>query len=900
MFECPVIYYEQNLIFDNMRSCWGVFKLAGFDYENRSEESKLDILNKLTRVISTITSEAKILIIPAVLDLENHYGSLIRTLDDQNELFHYTVNHAQLTKKYLQDVVEESGANSNDYDVYIIVKLVMEDEADVSLKLKEYFEFFFRDPVNAFDTFMHTSTKDIMESKITHFKKLAYRFLFEQDKRITMREATTTEIQFLLKRSTHKGIERDIHLNLATQIVEQDGRRRKIISDWTPYAERSMTQNENDVIVRPYLRDVVNLFQGEISTKDKRMITVEHNNGAVSYQTYLVITHTPDVLDFPDNEWIYLLQNLNVQAEICIHMVNIEHREALRKLDFKKREINSQYENIVNANAEVPDDLLLSHDEVNELESELKASRSPMTKACVSICLFGTNPEEVERKASFIKDTYKDMNFNIEQPISDQLKLFIQHIPGAGFYTRDLSMMLPPQTLAGGVIGVNNQLGDTVGPYIGTTGRLNKPVFLDMGLACRINKSAAATFFGNLGFGKSFNANLLTCLNVFYGGYALIFDPKGERSEWPERLTMLDGLINMVTLDSSMENKGKLDPFLVYADDFDSASELALNVLTEMYGLKPKDKEFIVLMEAIGEMEHIKNPCMSKLCDILEKSRDVTFKEHTDTLAKRIRATQRIGMSKLIFGTGKEEAISLDKRINIFQIQNLKLPSPETPRDGYTMEESISVVIMMILGNFAKKFALTKRDVFSTILFDESWALGKTAEGVKLYDFLSRMGRSLYTGCIFNGHSVLDIPTEGIKNTITYKFCFHSDNQDEIERMLDYMSMEKTAENIELIKGLENRECVFQDLYGRVGKLKFDAVFQDIIEAFSTTPKGHVPKEPEEAYGEKVNDISDTGSEDIAGKNVPDAESNDDSGDIIVFTDLTAVKSNSLFEREIV
>ena len=144
---------------------------------------------------------------------------------------------------------------------------------------------------------------------------------------------------------------------------------------------------------------------------------------------------------------------------------------------------------------------------------------------------------------------------------------------------------------------------------------------------------------------------------------------------------------------------------------------------------------------------------------------------------------------------------------------------------------------MMILSHFAKNFALVKRPVFKIILFDESWMLGKTSEGVKLYDFLSRMGRSLFTGCIFNGHSVLDLPTEAIRNTITYKFCFNTDSDKEAQRMLEYLSLENTKENRELIKALGNAECLFQDMNGRVGVLKFDAVFQDIINVFNTTPK---------------------------------------------------------------
>ena len=109
------------------------------------------------------------------------------------------------------------------------------------------------------------------------------------------------------------------------------------------------------------------------------------------------------------------------------------------------------------------------------------------------------------------------------------------------------------------------------------------------------------------------------------------------------------------------------------------------------------------------------------------------------------------------------------------------------------------------------------------------------------------MGRSLYTGCIFNGHSVTDIPSEGIKNTISYKFCFQTTTDGEAERMCEYMDLEATQENKEVLKNLKNGECLFQDLDRHIGILRFDAVFQDIIDLFSTTPKAKGQEEEQEA-----------------------------------------------------
>ena len=273
------------------------------------------------------------------------------------------------------------------------------------------------------------------------------------------------------------------------------------------------------------------------------------------------------------------------------------------------------------------------------------------------------------------------------------------------------------------------------------------------------------------------------------------------------------------------------------------ANELALNVISELLQIAPTSEEYTALLEAVGIMEQEtqktkKLPSMQLLIEILSQfPEDDDLYSKAKFLSRRLKLQQKAGMSHLLIGDGSEEAITLDNRLNILQIQNLKLPSPEVAKADYTSEETLSTVLMMVLSHFAKKFALVKRPVFKVILFDESWMLGKTTEGVKLYAFLTRMGRSLYTGCIFNGHSVLDLPTEGIKNTISYKFCFRTNSDDEAARMCEYMGIEASERNKGVIKNLRNGECLFCDLDRRVGTLKFDAVFQDIIDIFSTTPK---------------------------------------------------------------
>ncbi len=846
MYQCPIDYFAQNLIFNADKSVWAAFKLVGYDYDHKDDDYKISILNKTARFLATTFSEIQILILPISQDIEEHFKTLNRSIPREDVLREDALSFSEQTKKYLAREVKNRG-DINDYRSYIIVKLAENEEDNVSTTFRDAFQFFIKDPLNAVNVYMNLDAKDILASKVNKAKKICKKWFTSANQKLQMTEVDDEEMQWLFRRINYRGIQDGIKLYYSDT--------KKGV--WHPKVMRAMEGKEE--VLKPFKRDIINLFTGTISCRN-RMLKIEHEK-RVSYQTFLAVTNLPDEIDYPGNEWIYVLQRLNSQAEICIHIKSIEHRASLKKLELKKREINSQIENVEAAKAALPEELEVGQLYADALESELKTNRDPVLVTNISVCLASSNPEILEEKVILVKDEFEDMNFVVERPLADQFKLYMQFIPSVSPLMHDYSMHLTPLTLASGVIGATRELGDNMGPYIGTTGVSRKNVFLSLGLACLRNRSASATFYGDLGYGKSFNANLLLFLNILYGGYGLIFDPKGERGHWEDALTLFKGLITTVTIAPTPENRGKLDPYLIYRDNLGEASELALNIITECLKLDPSSGESLALLEATRRMRKDKNitPSMTRLIDILKNFKpEEEFAAEARLLGKRIDLQNDNGMFMLLIGDGNQEPVSLDNRLNIIQIQNLKLPNPETEKKDYTRDEIMSTVVMMVMSHFAKKFALVKRRVFKIILFDESWSLGKTAEGVKLYDYLTRMGRSLYTGCIFNGHSVLDLPSEAIRNTISYKFCFHTSNEREAARMCEYLGIDVTDANKSTLMNLQNAECMFRDLDGHVGILKFDAVFDDLIEVFSTTPQ---TEESAEDQAKELEEYADSISE---------------------------------------
>jgi len=834
MYQCPIDYYIDNLVFNADKSCWAVYRLHGFNYDYLSTQGKVNKLVQLARVYSGIMSYAQILVIPIEKDEKEHFKNLKNRLSHKDILYESATRQIDLTEAYLKEKMEQSG-RVNDYATYFIVKLSEAAEYETVDKISECVKYFIKDPINTINVHMNLDTKDILSSKIDAYKKMANRWLEDNQYKMKMEATITEETQWLFRRMAYRGT--GISAKMFYQSISKNV--------YEPEKDELVIANK-EKIVRPYHKDTVNLLSGSLETFGRNLKVT--TGFSTSYQTFLPIVWLPEQNEFPGREWIYELQRQNMQAEVCIHIRAVPHKSALHQLELKKREIKSQIEHVEQACDDIPEDLLDSRSYADLMEQELKEDRSPLLESSITICLADSDKDKLEKRCSMVKEIYDAMNIVIERPLGDQLRLYMSFMPSVRLIIKDFVLRLTPITLASGIVGVTRELGDNRGGYIGTIGKEEKPAYFSPELACLLNMSPAATLFGDLGTGKSYNANIIIYQMVLYGGYGLILDPKGERSHWEKALIVFRGLISTVTLGASMEDRGKLDPYNIYPDDIREAHELTLNVLSDLFGLDPQGEEYLAILEAQKRMEQMQDkPCMLGLASMLEKIPESDhLHEPAKNLARRIRLYRGNGMGGLLIGEGTEDAIKLENRLNIILLQNLKMPSPETPKNEYTRDQVMSMVIFGVISAFVRKFALVKRTVPKGVLIDESWAISATKEGRSMEEFISRMGRSLYTCIIYNGHSTKDLPTEGIRNSITYKFVFRSSNNlEEAKRLLEYLGLEITPENMAVIQTLGSGQCLFKDLYNRVGVLTFDPVFQDLDDVFSTTPK-EAPEEPQQ------------------------------------------------------
>ena len=153
MFECPIDYFTDNLIFGRDKSCWALFEIVGFDYDMLSDESKISILNKLTLFLANV-SQAKFMIIPVTQDLDITFTELENNFIKTDPLYEHAIYHANTTKNYLQDMVEVNG-KGNDYKTFVAIKLIKNGEDEIIMLAKEALDFFVKAIINDFNAFMN-------------------------------------------------------------------------------------------------------------------------------------------------------------------------------------------------------------------------------------------------------------------------------------------------------------------------------------------------------------------------------------------------------------------------------------------------------------------------------------------------------------------------------------------------------------------------------------------------------------------------------------------------------------------------------------------------------------------------------------------------------------------------
>lgn len=828
--EFPIRYFEGNLVFSQDGACWAYYQLAGYNYDFLADDEKEIIFTKIKQFFWQINLDTHLLAVPNFQSIEEKHERFKQKLS--GPLKGAAIKHTDDAALQLEKMLGKEGT---EYRFFIGVRLQRpEGQMQKNSLLKDIKEAW-KEFVHGVNEASGLDVKDVTEDEINRYRKAERRVFNKVSTKLQANPVTEEDIQWLVRRNWYRSIGKA-----------------PILKNWSPqYSVHYKEYEDGEISVRrPLYHDVLRLSEGFVDDSPKRSIILKQmfdGREAEGHVAFLTVSNVPYEIEFPGEEWMYVIQNLDFPVEISVRTDVMENRKALSSVRNAQKDLKDQDRHARETGNDTGLNVLDGRAEAHELEAHLQKSRMPLIKTSIVLAVSADNEDELKRRCDAVKDLYQDMMFSIEQPYGDQWLAFNEFLPGAKRYIKDYVHFMEPATVAGSMFGATKQLGDGEGFFIGSTGILDQPVYImpnraAQGIRGTKTNALSAAFLGSLGGGKSFSSNLITYLSVLSGGKALVIDPKGERGNWDRDLHELGGEVNIISLSTQAKDKGRLDPFSIH-DDRKEAETLALDILTFLTGVRLDDSErFPKLTRAVREIAEGEKPCLGMVVEHLLKSKDKTARQ----LGEHIRSFKELSFAQLLFGDGEnDKAINLRTALNVLQIQNLELPAPDTPQEKYNLSEMLSVAMMLPISSFALKFIHSDRRIFKTVLLDEAWAVLNTSQGSHLASRLVRAGRAMNAGIYFVTQNANDLLDEKMKNNIGMKFAFRSTDPNEIENVLSLLNLKNTEYNASTLRELQNGQCLFQDITGRVGVVSINALFKDLFDAFDTRPPMDDLKESE-------------------------------------------------------
>ncbi|MDW2879720.1 MULTISPECIES: ATP-binding protein [Bacillaceae] len=825
--EFPVKYFEDNLVFAQDGSCWSYYQLAGYNYDFLADDEKDYIFTKIKAFFWQINMDTHMLVVPN-----------FQSIQEKHERFKSRLSGPlkEAAKKHTDDAAIQLerllGKEGTEYRFYIGVKLPKPENTKKNSFLKDLKEAW-QEFIGGVNAASGLDTPDIIEGEIDRYRKAERRVYNKVHSRLKAEPVNEESIQWLIRRNFYRGIGKA-----------------PLIKNWSPAytVHHKEFEDGNITVRRPLYHDVLRLTEGFVDDSPKRSLIlkqIHEGDEKEGHVAFLTISNVPYEMEFPNEEWIYSIQSLDFPVEISIRTETLENRKALSAVRNKQKELKDQDRHARETGNDTGLNVLEGRQEAHELEAHLQKSRMPLIKTSIILSVSAQDEDELKRRCDTIKDHYQDMMFQVEQPYGDQWLAFNEFLPGAKRYVKDYIHYMEPAAVSGGMFGATKQLGDGEGFFVGTTGILDQPVYImpnraAQGIRGTKTNALSAAFLGSLGGGKSFSSNLITYLSVLSGGKALVIDPKGERGNWGDDLYDLSGHVNIISLSTKLEDKGRLDPFSIHEDIKESIT-LALDILTFLTGVRLDDSQrFPKLTHAVRTVAEAEKPSLTKVMNELLNSEDEIARQ----LGEHIRSFSELSFAQLLFGDGdRHSAISLETALNVLQIQNLELPAPDTNPEKYSLSEMLSVAMMLPISSFALKFIYSNRSVFKVVLLDEAWAVLNTSQGSHLATRMVRAGRSMNAGIYFVTQNANDLLDEKMKNNIGMKFAFRSTDPKEIENVLSLLNLKHTEYNASTLRELQNGQCLFQDITGRVGVVSVNALFTDLFDAFDTRPPSEKQEE---------------------------------------------------------
>ena len=594
--------------------------------------------------------------------------------------------------------------------------------------------------------------------------------------------------------------------------------------------------------------EIDTLFEGQIHN-GRTLLCLEHMSEE-SYTAFVSFARFPDVMSFPDGEpWLHFADSLPFPVEISSRMKLIPPAKASKDVSRRLAHARDMDTHIREAGAEAPIALAEQIAAARMLEHGITKERLPFVYGWHRLIVPAPTRDLCVRRVEAVVEHFRDIGIDVVNSTGDQFSLLCEALPGERIRLNSYVQRQPLYTIAGGMPTATVELGNRVdtggvgwiGPYIGETlGRARSIVHFDPLVAAARNRPTAVAITGEPGGGKTTLAMLLIYQLALRGATVAVIDPKGDAESLVEYLTRQGRKARVLPLNSAAP--GLLDPFS-FGVDLSEKRTMATETLRLLLPRMSEERES-AMIQAVGAVAGSERPSLGKVVKHLEGSEDPAWKNTGAVM----RAVSEMRLARLCFAPSVGQQVDAEGWTTVFTLAGLTLPDTNTSRDDYSYEQRLSVALLYLVSQFARKLLNgIDRSAPKAIFLDEAWAITSTPEGAKLVPEVSRMGRSRNTALILVSQNAGDLLNEQVTNCLSGVFAFRSTERGEVANVMSLLGVAPSDEHKAMLRSLGNGECIFRDLDDRAGRIGINLVSDELRDWIDTNPTRARRSQPDPA-----------------------------------------------------
>jgi hypothetical protein len=626
---------------------------------------------------------------------------------------------------------------------------------------------------------------------------------------IGLRRARTIELQWLLRRAAARGVS------------EPD-----LEKHWKPDALAIHTSD--GAAFEPLSQSLWRCANAAIS-EHERALAVDGEEGRC-HQAMLALGALGDAPQFPGASAEVLfapLEGVEFPVDAVLHARWLGNRDALRQVRKRIADVEHAYREQLDGAAFGPE-LQAEEDRTlaREYEAKLQGGAHPaMLTGWVGLALGAPTGEELERRVAMLREHYGDIA--LYRPAGLQHQLFFEHLPRPdGGVTSDYVQQLTVEQFGAMVPTATRAVGSPSGPYLGFTPTgAPRPVRFDPTQAPRENRASAVLLVGALGSGKTVCAQKIALESERRGSLVVDFDPKPDHG-W-ENLPELTDRLQVLELSGDPAQQGKLDPLQIGLGDL--REELACSYLLELLRDPPPAWENAI-SRAVKTAVREGSTGLLTVVSLLCASEQPAARE----AGEAFEVISDFGLARLGFGSGQDTVLQATRSVTTIRTPGLSLPDPHASRETYTRSERVSVATLSLIASYALRLIAHDRSRHKVVLLDEVWFLLESPQGRSLINRLIRLARAFNATLLLGTHLAGDLGD--LAELIGVYLVFGQDSDTAAARALELVSLDPSAELVELLRGLREGRCLMRDLDGRVGELQVDLVYPHLLTALATSP----------------------------------------------------------------